>query len=136
MLVAEDNLVNQEIIRSILEYDGVQVDMADNRQTAVELFSASQPGTYAAVLMDVQMPVMGGYEACRNIRALARPDAATIPVIAITANTFAEDVKKALTAGMDGHIGKPVSLEAIRKAYGRVLAARKGEGEADGHCIQ
>ena len=79
---------------------------------------------------------MGGYEACRNIRALARPDAATIPVIAITANTFAEDVKKALTAGMDGHIGKPVSLEAIRKAYGRVLAARKGEGESDGHCIQ
>lgn len=136
MLVAEDNLVNQEIIRSLLEYDGVQVDMADNGQEAVELFSASQPGTYAAVLMDVQMPVMDGYEACRNIRALARPDAATVPVIAITANTFAEDVKKAITAGMDGHIGKPVSLEAIRKAYGRVLAARTDEGKADGHCIQ
>ena len=99
--------------------------MAPNGQKAVELFEASRPGQYDMVLMDVQMPVMNGYEATRAIRASAHPDARTIPIVAMTANTFAEDVRNAMDAGMDDHLGKPIDMDAMRRTIGQLMAAKR-----------
>ena len=87
--------------------------MAENGQVALERFQATPPGTYFALLMDIQMPVMNGYEAARAIRALDRPDASSVPIIAMTANAFASDVSEAMSAGMNGHIAKPVEFEKL-----------------------
>ena len=87
---------------------------AENGSLAVELFSSSEPGTFDAILMDVQMPVMNGYDATRKIRSLDRADASTIPIIAMTANAFAEDIKDALDAGMNDHIAKPIDMENVK----------------------
>ena len=95
--------------------------MAENGALAVELFCNTPPGHFDAVLMDVQMPVMNGYEATKKIRALAREDAKTIPVIAMTANAFAEDVKDARDAGMNDHIAKPIDMDVIRKTLYKYL---------------
>ena len=95
--------------------------MAENGRLAVEAFSASSPGTFDAILMDVQMPIMNGYDATREIRALSREDAASIPVIAMTANAFAEDVKDALDAGMNDHIAKPIDIEIIKRILSKYL---------------
>jgi len=106
-LLAEDNEINTEIAIRILNSLGVQVDHAENGRRAVEMFSASEPGEYFAVMMDIQMPVMNGYEATRAIRALPRPDAKTIPIIAMTADAFEESVKASREAGMNDYITKP-----------------------------
>ncbi len=121
-LIAEDNEINSEILLELLHIDGADGEVAENGQLAVECFQSAKPGHFDAVLMDVQMPVMNGYEATKKIRALEREDAKTIPVIAMTANAFAEDVKDARDAGMNDHIAKPVDMDVIRKTLGKYLS--------------
>lgn len=118
VLMAEDNGLNMEIARTILEESGLSVDCAVNGQEAVELFCNSSPGTYDAILMDLQMPVMDGYMAAREIRSSSHPQAAYIPIIALTANAFAEDIARAMTSGMNDHVAKPVD-------FGKLLAILK-----------
>ncbi len=132
-LVAEDNELNAEILTELLDIEGAKCDLAPNGQKAVELFEASRPGQYDMVLMDVQMPVMNGYEATRAIRASAHPDAQTIPIVAMTANTFAEDVRNAMDAGMDDHLGKPIDMEAMRRTIGQLMAAKRELKQTDAH---
>ena len=110
LLLVDDVAVNREIAVMILSTMGFVVDTAENGQEAVDTVSASEPGYYRAVLMDIQMPVMDGYEATRTIRALDNKQLASLPIIAMTANAFAEDVKKAKDAGMDAHLAKPLDL--------------------------
>ena len=100
----------------MLENAGAQVERAGNGQEAVEKFARSDPSYYDAILMDVMMPVMGGYEATKAIRAMSRPDAAKIPILAMTANAFAEDVEKSRAAGMNDHINKPVESGDVKAA--------------------
>ena len=102
-----------EIARFVLENEGAQVQEAWNGKEAVDLFAASEPGGYDVILMDLMMPVMGGLEAAQCIRKLEREDAKTVPIIAMTANAFAEDVQAALNAGMDDHVAKPVDMEIL-----------------------
>ena len=90
------------------------------------MFEHSEPGHYDMILMDVQMPVMNGYEATRQIRASKHPEAVTIPIVAMTANTFAEDVRDAMESGMDGHLAKPIDMAAVRELVGRLTAAKEG----------
>ncbi len=120
-LIAEDNEINSEILLELLHIDGADGEVAENGQLAVELFLAADAGHFDAVLMDVQMPVMNGYEATRSIRSMERADAKTIPIIAMTANAFAEDMKDAKDAGMNDHIAKPIDMEIIRKTLSRYL---------------
>ena len=115
-LAAEDNEINAEILGELLQMEGAVCEIAENGRLAVERFRGAAPGEFDAILMDVQMPVMNGYEATRAIRALDRPDAGTIPIIAMTANAFAEDEKAALDAGMDAHVAKPIDIDLLKKA--------------------
>ncbi|MBR1781584.1 MAG: response regulator, partial [Oscillospiraceae bacterium] len=108
ILLAEDMLINAEIMKQVLSMREMQVDHAENGQIALELFAASAEGCYDAVLMDVRMPVMDGLQAAAAIRALDRPDARRVPIIALTANAFDEDVQQSLQAGMSAHLSKPV----------------------------
>lgn len=113
VLLAEDNELNSEIAVELLEMHGLTVETAENGLLAVERFKKSLPGYYDAVLMDIQMPVMDGYEATAAIRALPRPDAASVPILALTANAFVTDAGKAKNAGMNDHITKPINLEVL-----------------------
>ena len=121
ILLAEDNELNQEIAQAILEEVGFSVEIAGNGQTAVEMLRTSQPGHYQLVLMDVQMPVMNGYDATQAIRKLENPDLAAIPILAMTANAFEEDKQEALRSGMNGHIAKPIDIDELMKALDTVL---------------
>ena len=114
-LAAEDNEINAEILREILAFENAECVIVENGQLAVERFEESEKGEFDAVLMDVQMPVMNGYDATRAIRSLPRADARTIPIIAMTANAFAEDEKEALDAGMDVHLAKPIDIELLKQ---------------------
>ncbi len=114
-LAAEDNEINAEILSEILEIEGASCEIAANGQLAVERFARAAEGEFDAILMDVQMPVMNGYEATRAIRALDRSDAALIPIIAMTADAFTEDQKAALDAGMNAHVAKPLDVELVKK---------------------
>lgn len=114
-LVAEDNEINAEIIEELLDIEEATCEIVENGQLAVERFEQSAPGDYDAILMDVQMPVMNGYEATRAIRNLEREDSKFILIVAMTANAFAEDVKDAMDAGMDAHIAKPVDMELLKQ---------------------
>lgn len=120
-LVAEDNEINSEILSEVLRGEGATCEIAENGKLTLERFSRAEKGEFDAILMDVQMPVMNGYEATRAIRALEREDAKTIPIIAMTANAFSEDVKDALAAGMDAHIAKPIDMATIKKTLGKYL---------------
>lgn len=113
LLVAEDNALNMEIVRAILEDAGFLIEEAVNGQEALTAFNKSQEGYYQAVLMDLQMPVMDGYQAARKIRESGHPQAGRIPIIALTANAFAEDMAKALAAGMDDHVAKPIDYDRL-----------------------
>lgn len=113
-LAAEDNEINAEILREILAIENADCEIVENGQLAVERFAASTEGEFDAILMDVQMPVMNGYEATKAIRAMSRKDAGEIPIIAMTANAFAEDEKEALRAGMSVHLAKPVNVELLK----------------------
>ncbi len=124
-LVAEDNEINAEIFAALLDMEGASCEVAENGRLALERFCAAPAGEFDAIMMDIQMPVMNGYEATRAIRALDRADAKTIPIIAMTANAFAEDVKEAMDAGMNGHIAKPLDMAVVREVIVRCL--EKGE---------
>lgn len=113
-LVAEDNEINSEIISELLELSGAKCDIAVNGKEAVAMFTSSPEGKYDMILMDVQMPELDGYGATRAIRASGHPSAKTVPIAAMTANAFADDVKKARESGMNAHIAKPVSLEVLK----------------------
>lgn len=120
-LVVEDNLINSEILSELLSVEGATCEIVENGQLAVEKFTQAQPEQFDAILMDVQMPVMNGYEATKAIRALPRPDAVTIPVIAMTANAFAEDVKEALDAGMNAHVAKPIDMDLLKQTLSSLI---------------
>lgn len=121
LLLVEDNLINMEIAKEILSATGAEIDTAENGARAVECFKASKEGEYCVILMDVQMPVMDGYEATRNIRSVERSDAGTIPIFAMTANTFAEDIARAHEAGMNGHIAKPIDINILMQTLMKVV---------------
>ena len=121
ILVAEDMPVNAEIMMMLLEMRGMISDHAENGKIAVEKFAASPPGFYDAVLMDIRMPVMDGLEATAAIRALDHPDAKTVPIIAMTANAFDEDVQRSLKAGMNAHLTKPADPEQLYKALQELI---------------
>ena len=121
LLLVEDNEVNREIASLILEEFGFQLETAVDGKDAVEKFSASKPGEFQAILMDVQMPVMNGYDAARAIRKLKNPALANIPIIAMTANAFAEDIQNAKDAGMNSHIAKPIDIPKMIATLTEVL---------------
>ena len=122
ILLVEDNELNQEIATAILSEAGFQVETAEDGRQAVDLVSQSQPGWYQLVLMDVQMPVMNGYEATRCIRQLENRQLADIPILAMTANAFEEDKQEALRSGMNGHISKPINIEKLLETLNEMLS--------------
>ena len=124
-LAAEDNEINAEILTQILEMEGADCEVAENGKIAVERFERSEEGEFDAILMDVQMPVMNGYDATKAIRSLKRSDAGKIPIIAMTANAFAEDEKEALAAGMDVHMAKPIDIELLKKTIGNCVQRKE-----------
>ena len=126
-LVAEDNEINAEILCEFMSIEGAKCEVAVNGQQALDYFLRSEPGYYDAVLMDIQMPVMDGYTAAGKIRACGHPDAAVIPIAAMTANAFAEDVQNALSAGMDAHIAKPADPEILRETLKKLEKERRHE---------
>ena len=113
ILMAEDILINAEIMQQLIDMKDAKIDHAENGRIALEMFAQSAPGSYDAILMDVRMPEMDGLEAAAAIRALDRPDAKTIPIIAMTANAFDEDVQRSLQVGMNAHLSKPVEPERL-----------------------
>ncbi len=121
ILLAEDNELNQEIAVTILEEAGFRVEVAGDGSVAVEKAAAAPPGTYDVILMDIQMPVMDGYEAARRIRGLKDRERASIPIIAMTANAFDEDKKKAIDAGMNGHLAKPIDVDRLKETLKEIL---------------
>ena len=121
ILVVEDYELNAEILMELLSVEGVQCDYAENGKIALERFEASDADTYDMILMDVKMPVMDGYEAASAIRAGVHPRAKTIPIVALTANAFKEDIQHALDAGMNEHIAKPVRVDRIKAAVSRLV---------------
>ncbi|MDE6602632.1 MAG: response regulator [Lachnospiraceae bacterium] len=116
VLLVEDNEINIEVAKELLGIVGIQVDMAENGQLAVEAVEGKEPGYYDLIFMDIQMPVMNGYEAAKAIRASGRKDLENIPIVAMTADAFADDIRKAEEAGMNGHVSKPVDIERLEEA--------------------
>ncbi len=123
-LAAEDNEINAEILAELLELEGAACEIVENGQLAVERFRQAEKGEFDAILMDVQMPVMNGHDAARAIRALPRADAACIPIIAMTANAFAEDERAALAAGMDAHVAKPLDIELLKQTIRQCMRGK------------
>ncbi|NBI91757.1 response regulator [Lachnospiraceae bacterium] len=121
ILLAEDNELNQEIAEAILGDAGFTTEIAGDGETAVEMLKKSEPGYYQIILMDVQMPVMNGYEATREIRRLENKELAAIPILAMTANAFEEDKQEALKCGMNGHIAKPIDINLLLETLSQVL---------------
>ena len=119
VLLVEDNELNAEIAEMLLSDQGLNVTLARDGQQAVNTFEENAPHTFDAILMDLMMPVMDGYTAARAIRAMKRPDAAEIPIIAMTANAFDEDVKRCLDAGMNAHLAKPIDMNKLLEALAR-----------------
>ena len=113
MLLAEDYDMNMEITTELLQMCGAQVAQAWNGQEALEQFQASQPGYFDVILMDMNMPVMDGCTGAAAIRALDRPDSQTVPILALTATAFAEDIAASSQAGMNAHMAKPVDMEQL-----------------------
>lgn len=122
VLIVEDNEINEEILEELLHMEGALTESAGNGQEAVDRWEESSPGYYDLILMDVQMPVMNGYEAAAVIRNQDRPDAKTIPIIALTANAFSEDKNKALAAGMNAHVTKPIDMTKLYDVLGEVFS--------------
>ena len=125
VLIAEDQELNAEVLTDLLELEDISSEWAENGQRAVDLFSKSAPGHFDAILMDMRMPVMDGLSATKEIRKLGRPDAATIPIIALTANAFSEDVQQCLQAGMSAHMSKPVDIELLKVKLSELLSAQQ-----------
>ena len=123
ILLAEDNDLNWEIAEELLGELELTLERAENGEVCVRKFADSAPGWYDAILMDIRMPVMTGYEATRAIRAMDRPDARTIPIIAMSADAFSEDVQRCLDCGMNAHLAKPIDMDEVA----RLLAKYIGE---------
>lgn len=113
VLVAEDNDLNWEILKELLTDVGMELEWAENGKICLEKFQASEPGQYDVILMDIRMPIMNGYETTQAIRALERPDAQTIPIIAMTADAFSEDIQHCMECGMNAHTAKPINLDEV-----------------------
>ena len=126
ILVAEDDDSNFKLIKAIIGKK-CEVQWARNGEEIGSLFLENRDKA-DAILMDIKMPVMNGYDAARKIRASAHPEAGTIPVAAMTANTFAEDVRNALDAGMDGHLAKPIDMPTVRRVVGEMISRRRKKG--------
>ncbi len=124
-LVAEDNEINAEILGELLQVEGATCEVTEDGRQVLERFQQAAPGEFDAILMDVQMPVMNGYDATRAIRALAREDARKLPIIAMTANAFAEDEKAALEAGMDAHVTKPIDIELLKRVIRQYVRGKE-----------
>lgn len=116
ILLCEDNAINREIVVRLLNKVGVRVEAAEDGQAGLEMFTASEPGYYSAILMDIRMPRLDGLGAARQIRALDRPDACAIPILAMTANAFEEDVQATIQAGMQEHLSKPIDPARLYSA--------------------
>lgn len=127
VLLAEDNFLNMEIATELLQMRGAQVVPAENGREAVEAFQKEEPYFFDAILMDMQMPEMDGCQATEAIRALDRPDARTIPIVALTANAFAEDISRTAQAGMDAHLAKPINIELLCATLTKLMAQRGQE---------
>lgn len=125
VLLAEDNEMNRIVAAGLLGKAGVVCDTANNGKLALERFLSAKPGTYDAILMDIQMPVMNGYEAAQAIRASDHPEAATIPIVAMTADAFIEDITRALASGMNNHVSKPIELDALLSALDQAIKNRR-----------
>ena len=123
ILLAEDVAVNAEIMMMVLTIREIEVDVAENGRIAVDLFSAHEPGYYDAILMDMRMPEMDGLEATMAIRSMERPDSQTIPIIALTANAFDEDVQRSMQAGLNAHLSKPVEPEQLFATLESLIAS-------------
>ena len=121
LLLVEDNELNQEIAVEILKESGFVIDVAEDGAVAVEKMKTAACGQYDLILMDIQMPIMNGYEATRRIREIEEPEIANIPIIAMTANAFDEDRRAALDAGMNGHIAKPIDIPKLLELLKDVL---------------
>lgn len=122
LLLAEDNDLNAEIATEILPEVGFIIDLAENGRMAVEMIEKAPSDYYSAILMDVQMPELNGYEATRVIRNLSNPGKANIPILAMTANAFEEDKREAINSGMNGHLAKPIDIEELMKELTKVLS--------------
>jgi CheY-like chemotaxis protein len=120
ILLAEDVEINREIVFSLLEDTGIRIDYAENGNEALKKF-AENPDFYQLILMDMQMPEMDGLEASRRIRSLGSISAQMIPIIAMTANVFREDIEKCLSAGMNDHVGKPIDMDDLMKKLKKYL---------------
>lgn len=114
ILAAEDNESNAEILTELLKIEGIECEIAENGKEAVDMFNASKPGYYDMIFMDIAMPVMDGYEAAGYIRSSVHPDGAAIPIVAMTAYVFEDDVRRAFEAGMDAHTAKPIDIENVK----------------------
>jgi CheY-like chemotaxis protein len=123
ILLAEDVAVNAEIMMMVLTMREIEVDVAENGRIAVDLFSVHEPGYYDAILMDMRMPEMDGLEATMAIRSMERPDSQTIPIIALTANAFDEDVQRSMQAGLNAHLSKPVEPEQLFATLESLIAS-------------
>ncbi|MCF0142579.1 MAG: response regulator [Parasporobacterium sp.] len=121
ILLAEDNALNTEIAVELLSMTGVEIEVRENGKLCFEEFVSSPAGHYDMIFMDIQMPVMNGYEAAKAIRASEHPDAETIPIVAMTANAFSTDVREAFDSGMNGHISKPIDMNAVIKTMQKYL---------------
>ena len=126
-LLVEDNMVNMEIAQMLLDQAGFLIETAENGEIALEMTAASEPGYYDVILMDIQMPVMDGYTATQAIRSLPDPGLAGIPIIAMTANAFQEDKKKAEEVGMNGHITNPLDIPSMKATLQHVLNPAVGK---------
>ena len=120
-LCAEDNELNAEILCAMLEMEGAECTIYGNGRLLTEAFEKIQPGEYDAILMDVQMPVMNGYEATRKIRNSQNPLGRTIPILAMTANAFSEDIRRCMDAGMNAHLAKPIDMASLKSTMCRLL---------------
>ncbi len=135
-LAAEDNEINAEILSELLAMEGASCEIAANGRLTLERFTNSKEGEFDAILMDVQMPVMNGYDATRAIRAMARMDAVEIPIIAMTANAFAEDERDALNAGMNVHLAKPIDMEQLKQVIKKCVHEKAHEDKKKKNRIQ
>ena len=124
-LCAEDNELNAESLTELLKIEGAECTICENGEKIVEVFEQSVSGDYDMILMDIQMPKMDGYKATQEIKNLPDKDKACIPIIAMTANAFAEDVQAALNAGMDDHVAKPVDMSILISAITKYIEKAK-----------
>ena len=132
-LCAEDNELNAEILTELLKIEGAECTICENGEEILKAFEQSAPGDYDMILMDVQMPVMNGYEATKAIRKSSHKLAKTIPIIAMTANAFSEDIQHSLAAGMNAHVSKPVEMKVLEKTI-RSIKSGGGGYRTTGHC--